>query len=259
MKNWFAQGGQAYARYRPDYPAELAQYLARIAPSRRMALDVGCGNGQLTRLLAPHFDEVLGLDPSADQIAHADAQAGVHYQQASAEQLPVADGRACLITAAQAAHWFDRPRFYQEARRVAAPNAVLALITYGVMVLANAAGERFQAFHEHEIGPYWPPERRLVDSGYADIDFPFDEIKPPAMQITQHWNLDQLLGYVSTWSAVRQAREKGRSDMLITFAQDLKTLWGDAAQVRTITWPIHMRVGILSLQFDASAQTRKEP
>lgn len=31
LKNWFDQGGQAYARFRPEYPAELAAYLASVA------------------------------------------------------------------------------------------------------------------------------------------------------------------------------------------------------------------------------------
>ncbi|TAH41680.1 MAG: class I SAM-dependent methyltransferase, partial [Betaproteobacteria bacterium] len=70
-RNWFDQGGQAYARFRPEYPPQLAAFLASVAPDARLALDVGCGNGQLTRLLADHFAAVVGLDPSADQIAHA--------------------------------------------------------------------------------------------------------------------------------------------------------------------------------------------
>ena len=66
-KNWFEGGGSDYARFRPEYPPSLASYLALRAPERRFAVDVGCGNGQLTTQLAEHFSEVLGLDPSADQ------------------------------------------------------------------------------------------------------------------------------------------------------------------------------------------------
>jgi SAM-dependent methyltransferase len=52
-RNWFDQGGQAYARFRPDYPPELGARLASMAPAHGLAVDVGCGNGQLTQLLAP--------------------------------------------------------------------------------------------------------------------------------------------------------------------------------------------------------------
>lgn len=89
-RNWFDQGGQAYARFRPEYPAELAQFLASVSPGRALAVDAGCGNGQLTALLAAHFDRVSGLDPSADQIAHAAAHPRISYACAPAEQMPVA-------------------------------------------------------------------------------------------------------------------------------------------------------------------------
>lgn len=73
-KNWFDQGGQAYARFRPEYPPALAAYLASLAPDTALAVDVGCGNGQLSKLLAAHFEAVAGFDPSEDQIAHAAPQ-----------------------------------------------------------------------------------------------------------------------------------------------------------------------------------------
>ena len=88
-----------------------------------------------------------------------------------------------LITAAQAAHWSDLPRFYDEVRRIAEPNAILALISYGVLHLDGALGERFEQFYWQEIGPYWPAERKLVDSGYATIDFPFAEFAGPPIAI----------------------------------------------------------------------------
>lgn len=130
-KNWFDRGGQAYAQFRPEYPAELAEVLASLAPTTDLAVDVGCGNGQLTVQLASHFDAVIGVDPSADQIANARLHGRVRYVQAPAENLPVPKRRAGLITAAQAAHWFDRPAFYNEVRRIAVDDAVLALVSYG--------------------------------------------------------------------------------------------------------------------------------
>jgi len=243
MKNWFDQGGNDYARFRPEYPSQLASYLASVAPAGGLALDVGCGNGQLTQLLAPHFREVVGLDPSADQIANASPRDGVRYLCAPAERLPLADHCASLITAAQAAHWFDLPAFYSEARRVATPGGVLALISYGVLDLAPPLNERFQRFYRDEIGPYWPAERKLVDSGYATIDFPFEEFTAPAMQIRVTWRLPEFLGYLQTWSAVRSAREAGREDILLTFARDIEALWDDAQTQRPVAWPINMRIG----------------
>lgn len=243
MRNWFDQGGSDYARFRPEYPVQLADYLASVAPDARLAVDVGCGNGQLTQLLGARFEQVIGLDPSADQIANASSSGSVIYQCAPAEKLPLADHSASLITAAQAAHWFNLPAFYDEVRRVAAPDAVLALISYGVLNLESELNERFQHFYWNEIGPYWPPERKLVDSGYATIDFPFKEFKAPPMQIRVEWRLPEFLGYLQTWSAVRSAREAGREDILTQFANDIAALWGDGHIRRTVAWPVNMRIG----------------
>lgn len=244
--NWFDHGGGAYAQFRPEYPAELARFLAGIAPDRRQAVDVGCGNGQLTRQLADHFARVIGLDPSADQLANALAHDGVHYQCAAAERLPVADRSTSLVTAAQAAHWFDLPAFYAEARRIARDGSVIALVSYGVPRLEPAGlQERFSHFYWREIGPYWPAERKLVDSGYADLAFPFPELTAPAIGIDRSWRLAEVLGYVSTWSAVRRARETDRSDIVDAFARDLGALWGDPATARPVSWPVTMRLGTL--------------
>lgn len=242
-RNWFDQGGAAYARFRPEYPPELARWLAAQAPNTALAVDVGCGNGQLTAQLAEHFQQVLGLDPSREQIAHANAHPRVAYACAPAEHLPVAPGSASLITAAQAAHWFDLPRFYAEVRRIAARDAIVALLSYGVLKLDGAAGERFQRFYTDDIGRFWPAERRLVDEGYASLDFPFDEHPGPPLEIRKDWTLGELLGYVSTWSAIRSAREAGQDALLHRFADDLAAAWGDPALRREVRWPIRMRLG----------------
>ena len=58
--------------------------------------------------------------------------------------MPLPDKSASLVTAAQAAHWFDLPAFYAEARRVLMPDSILALISYGVLRLEPELDERFR-------------------------------------------------------------------------------------------------------------------
>jgi len=246
-ENWFARGGQAYARFRPDYPVELAQFLAKIAPASDRAVDVGCGNGQLTVQLAACFDEVIGVDPSADQIASAPTHPHVRYICTPAEKIAVTlpARSASLITAAQAAHWFDLPAFYAQAQKIAADNAVIALISYGVLRLPAEFQDRFSRFYHDEIGPYWPPERKLVDGGYRDLSFPFPEAAAPKLEIQRTWELAEFLGYVSTWSAVKRLDTAGQSGSLANFAQDISQLWGDPTQKHPVSWPINMRVGTI--------------
>jgi SAM-dependent methyltransferase len=244
-RNWFDQGGRAYARFRPEYPPQLAAFLASKAPDNELALDVGCGNGQLTQLLVPYFSRVVGLDPSADQIANTIPHMRIEYRRAPAEQLPVPDTSASLITAAQAAHWFDLPAFYREVRRIGIRGAILALISYGVLKFEPLLDDRFQKFYWEEIGPYWPLERKLVDAGYATIEFPFEELTPPSFEIRLEWHLSDFLGYLQTWSAVRSAKEAGKEGLVTKFANDMTEAWADPNMKRSIVWPINMRIGRL--------------
>lgn len=239
----FLSGGRAYARFRPSYPVDLARTLAALTPRRSLALDVGCGSGQLSVLLADHFERVIGTDVSAEQLAHAVTHGNVTYRREAAEASSLPDGAADLVVAAQAAHWFDLPRFYREVRRVGGPDSVVALVSYGAPTVDGAVNERFQQFYRREIAPYWPPERRHVDTGYAELPFPFDAIACPPLSLHRHWRLEQMTGYLRTWSATRRALAEGEAALLQAFEAELAALWGAPDTVRRIRWPITIRAG----------------
>lgn len=245
-RNHFLSGADGYAAHRPTYPPAFAAALASLVPARRLALDVGCGTGQMSVLLADAFETVLATDPSADQIAHATPHPRVRYQQAPAELAVSPRGSIDLVVAAQAAHWFDLPAFYAAVREMAAPGAAIALVTYGVMRIADPVDQRFQRFYGPEMGAYWPPERRHVETGYRDFPFPFDELPFPSSAIERDWTLDDLFGYVDTWSAIRQATAAGAGALIESFRTDMRTLWGDPQRTRRIRWPLSGRIGRLS-------------
>lgn len=244
----FQTGGAGYAQFRPAYPPALAAALADLPASPGRALDVGCGSGQLTVLLAEHFDEVLATDVSADQLANAPPHARVTYLEGPAEELVADDRSIDLVVAAQAAHWFDLDKFYAEARRVARAGAVIALVTYGKShILGDEAVEtRYQRFYQEEIGPYWPSERRHVERGYADLAFPFERVTIPAQEIAVDWDLAAVIGYAGTWSATKKAAKAGAAHLLPAFEADMARLWGDPATPRRVVWPITVRAGRLT-------------
>lgn len=243
-KDHFQTGGADYAAFRPAYPAPMLDYLAGLAPGRDLAIDVGCGTGQLTLPLAERFDRVIGLDVSADQIAQAPARVNIDWQVGGSDDLPAADHSADLIAAAQAAHWFDLPRFYAQARRAAKPGGVIALISYGVMRIEGPAAARFDRFYWDEIHPFWPAERRHVESGYQTLDFPFDPLPDPGFAITDRWPLRRLLGYVRTWSAARAAIKAGQGDVIDRFDRDMLAAF-DADSEIAVEFPIALRLGRL--------------
>lgn len=243
--NWFNKGGKEYAKYRPVYPDDLAAYLASICVEKKAALDIGCGSGQLARLLTSYFQSVTGIDSSQDQINNANQNDGVNYICAPAESLPRLSP-VNLISVAQAAHWLDLESFYQEIIKVAAPNCILALICYGTVSLTGGLDNLFNSFYRDQIYKFWTFDRSLVDQGYSQIQLPFSELPSKKFTISYDWNYLEFMGYISTWSAVKNAINNGHADIVDNFAVDLAKLWGDQHLKNTVTWPIHIRLARLN-------------
>jgi len=243
FKDHFSRLASGYSRFRPAYPRELIEYVAGCARDHGVAVDCATGNGQAAVALAEYFATVLAVDGSATQLAHAQPHARVTYVGAIAEKLPVADRSVALIAAAQAVHWFDLPRFYSECRRALAPDGVVAAWTYEKFRATKAVDAVVDRFYRDVIGPYWPPERRYVDEGYRTLPFPWREAVTPTFSLRTDWTLDQVLGYVGTWSAVLRYRDAHPShDPLPDLARQLATHWPVAGTLGLV-WPVHLRLG----------------
>ncbi len=148
-----------------------------------------------------------------------------------------------LVTVAQALHWFRLPAFYTEAKRVLKPGGALAVWNYTLLHITPEIDAIVNRFYEEIVGPFWPPERRLVERGYEDLPFPFEEFKAPEFRMAARWTLDQLLGYLRTWSATRRFIEAKREDPLALIAAELREVWGPPEHPRQVFWPLTIRVG----------------
>src|SRR5215468_10618516 len=116
FKDHFSKQAAGYAKFRPRYPQELFDFLGSIAPSRQLAWDCATGNGQAAVGLASALAQIIGTDASEKQIANAQSYERVEYRVAPAENSGIESETIDLIMVAQALHWFDRDRFYTEAR-----------------------------------------------------------------------------------------------------------------------------------------------
>ena len=112
----YAGSARYYAVGRVSYPTALAGALAtalELDASGRL-LDIGCGPGNFTLLMAPWFEQATGVDADHDMLAEAERQAteaglgNVQWRHLRAEELPAGLGEYRVITFAQSFHWMDQ-------------------------------------------------------------------------------------------------------------------------------------------------------
>lgn len=243
FKDHFSAHAAIYREARPDYPPALYAFLAAQAPARALAWDAGCGNGQASVDIARHFSKVVATDPSAEQIGNAALRDNIDYRVEPAEQSTLDAASVDLVCVAQALHWFDLGRFHAEVRRVLKPGGVVAFWTYADCRVDAAVDAHKNRLYIDLTGPYWPPERALVESGYASLPFPFARIATPAFELCMEWNVERFLAYLRSWSGTqRYLRARGHDPVAIVEA-GLRSAWGTAHRVRPVRWDFHLHCG----------------
>lgn len=243
FKDHFSGVSAGYRAFRPGYPAALFEWLAAVAPRRERAVDLGCGTGQASVAVAAHFDQVTGIDPSAEQIARAAPHPRVRYVVAPAEVTGLPAASADLVIAAQAFHWFDPGRLQLELARLARPGAVFAAFTYDLCRVDPAVDEVVGRLYREVLDRYWPPERGHVEAGYRTLPFPWPQLSAPPLAIEETWQLERLVGYLGTWSAVSAYRRANGADPLALVGDALRAAWGPAERERRIRWQLTVRAG----------------
>ena len=242
FKDYFSGHAADYAQYRPRYPASLFTWLAQQCTERDRVWDCATGNGQAAIALTEHFAQVIATDGSAAQLRQAPLHPQITYRVAVAEASGL-EARSCdLVTVAQAIHWFQLEVFYAEVQRVLKPNGLLAIWCYGCpqMTAPDLEG-LLQTYYGETLDDFWTPERRLVETGYATLNFPFEELVAPAYTLQMTWTLPDLLGYLFTWSATQRFIATHGFNPLEELAAKIGPLW--TSDRLPITWPLTVRVG----------------
>ncbi|STX42851.1 ubiquinone/menaquinone biosynthesis methyltransferase [Legionella donaldsonii] len=240
----FNQQTANYLNFRPNYPNSLYQYLSSLAKTHDCAWDCGTGNGQAAVALTNYFEEIIATDVNQAQLDVAPRQQAISYLNCPAEHTPILANSVDLITIAQALHWFNFDLFYKEVRRVSKPEAMIAAWCYSlgkfdVTVLDESITELYETVLGDE---YWPKERRFIDDEYRTIPFPFEKLAAPTFVIEKNMDFAQLIGYLNTWSAVKEYQKREQRNPINLVFKKLESAWGDSQKQRKIHWPLHLLV-----------------
>ncbi|MFD3002879.1 class I SAM-dependent methyltransferase [Pontibacter toksunensis] len=242
MKDNFSGHASDYATYRPTYPQELIKQLADLAPAHDLAWDCATGNGQVAVMLSEYFAEVVATDISEKQLQNAVQQPNITYKVEQAEQSSLTDNSVDLVVVAQAVHWFDFEPFYSEVQRVLRPKGIVALIGYGLIKSTPALNEVIEQLYNNLLGKYWDPERRYIDAAYGTIPFPFRELDIPQFAIHYTWTIEDMLGYLNTWSAAKHFEKEHQQNPVNLIEPKLRAAWGEQERV-PVAFDIASRVG----------------
>lgn len=240
----FSNQANTYKKYRPTYPQELYDEILKHVPQKFSCWDCATGNGQVAVVLSKYFNEVFATDISKQQLAAAEKADNIVYKVERAEATGFTANKFDLITVAQAMHWFDMEAFNSEVKRVAKNEGIVAVWGYGLLRVDKEIDNYLTTFCNKTLGPYWNPERKHVDNAYNSIIFNFEQInKEKAMDITTHWTLEQLEGYLNSWSSVQNfIRQHRGHNPVLELIESIKTLWGNKKE-RKVDFPIFLKIG----------------
>ncbi len=177
-------------------------------------MDVGCGGGWLTQLLAPETDSIIGIDPSETAIERARAAKksdNETYLLASAENLPVDDSWADIVIYYNSLHHVPtelQPEAATETARVLAPGGVLLIVE---PVASGSAYELFQPV-EDEAAVYEASYRLILELGAgADFEKGLEEF---FIDSYVYQNFEEFLDHVLFVDETREAALSDVEDIL---------------------------------------------
>ncbi|XP_002731070.1 putative methyltransferase DDB_G0268948 [Saccoglossus kowalevskii] len=214
---------ESYRKVRTSYSPELAKemfdYLKKKPGTTKYAVDVGCGSGQSTFMLAPYFNSVLGVDISLDQIKVAEESehipSNVSFKVASCGDIPVQTGKVDLITAGTAIHWFDLKTFYPEVTRLLRPGGCLAIYSFQeikvetgdanqTMKINNLIKKVEETVLDNRLD-HWSISRSVQTGKFQDLELPFQECKRGVIvPIKKESTVQNIVGLLKSYSESKQ-------------------------------------------------------
>lgn len=213
----FSSRVEHYVRFRPTYPKEVVGVLRNecgLRPEHLIA-DIASGTGLFTRLLLENGNRVLGVEPNADMRAAGEQYLAKFPNFSSvvgtAEATTLPDRSLDFVTAAQAAHWFDRDKALVEFHRILKPGGYLVLLWNDRLV--ETAG--FNRDYEQLVLRYGTDYGEVKRRDAAASHF-FGEIPCTKRVLANHQELDfeALQGRLVSSSYIPQPGEASYDPMI---------------------------------------------
>lgn len=237
--DFFSKIAKQYKAYRPTYPKVLVDKILENTRNREVYVDVACGSGQLTALMAPYFARAVGVDKAGGQIAQAisdELMSRIEFVEGDAHKIPMESESADLLTCAQALHWFLEDNTFSEFGRVLKRGGIFAAISYANPEPTDPqVREAFNHFYFNRLGSHlapgepgcaWQCDRRLVDTGYSTVQFPrylFETISRSQHRVKRTLDRDGFVHYLKTFSALENLKHSG-TDPVQEFAEKVKDI-----------------------------------
>jgi SAM-dependent methyltransferase len=196
----FSNRAENYAKYRPDYPAKVLDYLQHEChlTSDSFIADIGSGTGIFTKLLLDRGYTVYAVEPNEAMRREAEKQLksfpGFHSVSGIAEDTMLNDKSVNLIVCAQAFHWFNNAETKAEFKRILAPYGHIALIWNNRCIDVDDFAIAYELLLQQQDGDYERiNHQNLTETDFASFyhDGKYKLAKFPNFQV---FNFEQLAG-----------------------------------------------------------------
>ena len=227
-----------YARCRPSYPPEIIEILRQECglTSDSVLADVASGTGIFTRLLLQHGNPVYAVEPNQAMREAGDAYLANYPAftsiEGTAESTTLPNASVDLVTAAQAAHWFNRERALEEFQRILKPGGYLALIWNDRRKDATGFDREYEQLLENFGTDYEEVKRRDNDSMHFFGAIPH---QTRTLRNFQDFDYASLEGRLLSSSYTPQAGHPSHDPMLV----ELRRIFEN-----------HQKSGLVRMEYD---------
>jgi SAM-dependent methyltransferase len=233
----FAGAAPYYSLYRAPYPPELIADIVAIfaLDGTGRLLDLGCGPGTLTFPLAPHFAEIVAVDPDAEMIEEArrlDTEGRVEWRVMRGEDISPEMGTFRVVSAGSSIHWMDRDLVLARAAEMVEPGGGVALAGGGTPWLEGAEDwhgvvtrliQRYLGEGRRAGRGFSKPSAERFEGTLERLDWRIELARGYEQPL--EWTADTIVGHLWSTSFANRALLGGRAD---DFERELR------AELRTL-------------------------